>query len=77
MRLRRVQFTLRSVMIAIGIIAVVLAMEPFLFHFAAEEVRSGDPTYIWGEAVTVWVILNIALSVPIGFITAALCGPLD
>jgi hypothetical protein len=53
-------------MIAVGIVAAVLALEPLLFHYAAEEVTSGDEHYIWGEAVTVWVALNIALSVPIG-----------
>src|SRR5262249_52293878 len=66
MRFPSVRFTIRSLMIAVGILAGVLALEPVLFHCAAEEVRSGDEHYIWGEAVTVWVVLNVALSLPIG-----------
>jgi hypothetical protein len=63
-RLRKVRFTLRSLMIAVGIVAMVLAVEPFLFHYAVELVKSHDD-YLWNEAVTVWVILNIALLLPI------------
>ncbi len=70
MRLPRVRFTVRQMMTAVAVAAAVLYLEPFLFHFAAEEVRSGDPTYIWSEAVTVWVILNVAISIPIGVIAA-------
>jgi len=69
MGLRRVRFTLRSVVIAVGIIAGVLAVEPVLFHYAVELVRSHDD-YLWNEAVTVWVILNIALSLPTGMTIA-------
>jgi len=61
MRLPRVRFTLRSMMIALGIVAVVLATERLLFHYAVSLVRSHNE-YLWHEAVAVWVVLNIALS---------------
>jgi hypothetical protein len=70
-RLPRVRFTLRSLMIAVGIAALVLALEPFLFHYAVELVKSHDDyDYLWDEAVTVWVILNLALCLPIGMTVA-------
>ena len=76
MRLPRVRCSLRSVMIAVGIFAVLLAVEPFLFRQAVELVKSHDE-YILKEAILAWVILNIGLSVPIGFIAAAVFGPLE
>jgi len=66
MPLPKVRFRIRSVMIAVAIVAVVLAVEPVMFHYAAEEVRSGDPEYILGEAVTVWVMLNIPFALAVG-----------
>jgi hypothetical protein len=65
MRLPRGKFTLKSMMIALGIVAVVLATERLLFDYAVSLVESHND-YLWHEAVTVWVILNIALSLPIG-----------
>ena len=50
MPLPKTRFTIRSAMIAVGIAAVLLAVEPVLFHYAAEVVQSGDPEYIWDEA---------------------------
>ena len=69
MHLPRVRFPLQSAMLAVGIVAVVLAVEAFLFHHAVELVDSHDD-YLWDEAVTVWVILNIALSLPTGLLAA-------
>jgi hypothetical protein len=74
MQFPRARFTIGWLMIAVGIVAPVLAVEPVLFHHAAEEVRSGDADYIWGEAVTVWLILNILLSIPIGVVAAMIRG---
>jgi hypothetical protein len=52
-------------MIALAIVAMAMATERFLFHYAVSLARShGD--YLWHEAVTVWIILNIALALPIG-----------
>jgi hypothetical protein len=58
MRSPGIRFTLRSLMIALGIAAFVLALEPFFFHYAVELVKSHDE-YLWDEAVMVWVILNV------------------
>ncbi len=69
MRLPRVRFTLRSMMIAMGIVAVTLATERLLFHYAVSLVRSHNE-YLWHEAATVWVILNITFSLPIGMSAA-------
>jgi hypothetical protein len=80
MRLPRIWKSLRSVLIAVGVFAVLLAVEPFLFHQAVELVKSHDE-YLLDEAILTWVILNIALFVPIGIlagiIAAAIFGPLD
>ena len=72
MRLPCVRFTVRRMMIAVAVVAVILTVESFLFDFAAEEVRSGDDHYHWGEAMTVWAILNIVLSIPVGLSVAIL-----
>jgi hypothetical protein len=56
-------------MIALGIVAVALATERLLFQYAVSLVSSHNE-YLWHEAVTVWVILNIALSLPIGLLAA-------
>ena len=45
-------------MVAVGILGVIVASERFLFHQAVELVRSGE-RYILGEAVEVWVVLNV------------------
>ena len=58
MRPPRVRFTVRSTMIAVLILAVVLAGEPFLFDFAAAEVSPGDEHYIRGEVGAVGVSLT-------------------
>jgi hypothetical protein len=75
-RLPGVRFTVRRVMVAVAIVAVALATERFLAHLAVEFVieRHSDGTweYIEGEAVTVWVVLNALLSIPIGFGAAAI-----
>jgi hypothetical protein len=68
MHFNRLRIKLAAAMLAVGIAAVVLALERLLFHNVAEAVRSGDEQYICSEAVTVWVLLNIALSLPIGLI---------
>ena len=79
-RLPRIRYSLRSAMIAVGVFALLLAVEPFLFHQAVELVKSHDE-YLLDEAILAWVILNIALFVPIGIIAgiiaAAVFGPLD
>jgi hypothetical protein len=65
MRPPRVRFTIRSMMIAVGIVAVGLAGELFLSRPAAREVSShADGDYLWGEAVTAWIILNVVLVAP-------------
>lgn len=64
--MRPVRLTIWRLMVAVGVVAPVLAAEPLLFRFAAEVVRSGDEEYIWGEAVAVWIIVNVALSPLIG-----------
>ncbi len=69
MRLPRVRCTLRSIMIALGILALLLGTERLLFHYAVSLVASHND-YLWNEAVTVWVTLNIALSLPIGLSAA-------
>jgi hypothetical protein len=62
MRSSRVRLTLRRRMIALVAVAMVLAVERFLYHSAARAVGSGaDGDYIWREAVTVWLFFNIAL----------------
>ncbi len=63
MRRRRLLFTMRTMMIAVAIVAVILAVEAILFHAAVQLVKSHDD-YLWNEAVTVWGILNLALIIP-------------
>ncbi len=58
-------------MIVVGVVAVILAVEPILFRAAVQLVKSHDD-YLWNEAVTVWVILNIALLLPI--VLSAACA---
>ena len=49
-------------MIAVAAVAVVLAVERFLYRSAARTVGSvADGDYSWEEAVTVWLFFNIAL----------------
>ena len=62
MRLPGVRYSLRSVMIAVGFFAVLLAVEPFLFHQAVELVKSDDK-YLLDEAILVWACLNIVFVV--------------
>jgi hypothetical protein len=65
MRSSRVRLTLRTMIVAVAAVAVVLAVERFLYRSAARAVGSGaDGDYIWGEAVTVWLFFNIALLFP-------------
>lgn len=62
MKLHRVRLTVRTMMIAVAAVAVVLAVERFLYRTAASalgSVANGD--YSWGDAVTVWLFFNIAL----------------
>lgn len=67
----RVPLSIRSVMVAVGIVAVILAGERFLIHEAVELVSSGD-RYIWKEAVRAWIVLNIACIVCIGILAATI-----
>jgi hypothetical protein len=64
-RLPRVRFTMRRLMIAVAVVAVILTAESFLFDIATDGVRSDDDPYPLGEAASVWVILNVVLSIPI------------
>src|SRR5262245_51138542 len=68
MRLPRL--TTRRLMVLVAVVAVVLAMERILFYVATEFVRSGDPGYRMGEAVTAWIFVNIGLSVLVGVVAA-------
>ena len=63
-RLPRVRFTLRRLMVAVAIVAVILTAESFLFDIATGGVRSDDDPYPLGEAASVWIILNVVLSIP-------------
>jgi hypothetical protein len=56
-------------MVTVGIVAVLLAAERFLFDCAVELVKSHDE-YLRDEAVTVWAILNIPLSLLVWMTTA-------
>jgi len=58
-------------MIVVVVVAVILAVEAILFQAAVQLVKSHDD-YLWNEAVTVWVILNIALLLPI--VLSAACA---
>jgi hypothetical protein len=59
MRLPRVRITVWWLMIAV---AVILVFERLLFRFAALQVASGaEYSYLWHEAITVWLILNAVL----------------
>jgi hypothetical protein len=53
-------------MLAIAVAGVVLALEPVFFHYAVNLVRSGESDYIWSEAVTVWLIMNVGLTLLVG-----------
>ena len=62
--------TTRRWMVAVAAVALVLAHERFLYRCTAQAVSShADGEYIWGEAVTVWIILNVVLFVPVGMIS--------
>jgi len=62
MRLPRVRFTVRTMTIAVAAVAVVLAVERFLYRIAARAVGSvADGGDSCEEAVTVWLFFNIAL----------------
>jgi hypothetical protein len=64
-----VRLTGGTMMIAVVAATLILVAERFLYRSAAHAVSShSDGDYIWGEAVTVWLILNIVLSVPAGMI---------
>ena len=58
MKKTRVQFTIRSVMVAIAFMAVALVAELFFVHTAVEVVKSHDDYVLW-EATGVWACLNI------------------
>ena len=59
-------------MLAVAIVALVLAVEPVLFRQAAKEAVSDDGAYLRGEAVTLWVTMNIVLAIPFGLWAAML-----
>jgi hypothetical protein len=71
MRLLRIRFKLRLLMSAVASIAVILAVEAIFFQAAVQMVKSHDE-YLLNEAVTVWVILNIAIILPA--VWAAACA---
>ncbi len=52
------RFTIRSVMVAVGLVAVFLVLEPLLFHGAVGMVKSHDE-YLLSEAMPVWIVLNV------------------
>jgi hypothetical protein len=58
----RVRLTMRTMMIAVAAVAVLLALERFLYRAAATARGSvADGDYRWAEVVTVWLFFNIAL----------------
>ncbi len=63
MRLPRVRFTVRRMMVAVGIVAILLVMEINVAAYARNLVSDlGDgEDYIQGEAVTVWAILQVPM----------------
>ena len=63
MRVSRTQFTVRSLMIGVAIVAIVLTIETRLFNISKNMVSDlGDGLgYIPGEALTVWVIFQIPI----------------
>jgi hypothetical protein len=52
------RFTIRSMMVAVGLVAIFLVLEPFFFRQAVELVKSHNDYLLW-EAVTAWIVLNI------------------
>jgi hypothetical protein len=58
MVLPKMRFTIRSVLVAVGLVAVLLVLEPLLFHGAVGMVKSHDK-YLLREAVPVWIVLNV------------------
>jgi hypothetical protein len=70
MQLPTVRFTIRSLMIAVGIVALVLALESALFHFAVVTVRPSPEDFNPDEAVGVWMILNLAVALEMGLAVA-------
>ena len=65
----RLTLTLGRLMIAVVAIASFLALERLLYRSAVRALSShAEGDYYWGEAMTVWLILNIVLAVPVGMI---------
>jgi hypothetical protein len=54
----QVRFTIRSMIVAVGLVAVFLVLEPFLFHGSVQMVKS-DREYHLSEVVWVWIVLNV------------------
>ncbi len=63
MRLSRPQFTMRWLMIAVGMMGMVLAGEIRLFDICKNVVSDGGDgvDYIPGEAITVWSIIQVPI----------------
>lgn len=59
----RVQFTVRGLMVAVAIVAVVMAAESFITRLAVDLVierhNDGTSEYIQREAVMAWTILHV------------------
>jgi hypothetical protein len=68
MRLPRVRFTVRRIMVAVAIVGVLLVVETGLFQCAAWAVRShpSDPDYFLNDAIMVFVAMNAALIWAVG-----------
>jgi hypothetical protein len=67
------QFTIRKMMLAVAIAAVVCG-EMRLYKYAAYVVGDGwDGGYLVHEAIGVWGVMNAALAVPVFILYQALC----
>jgi hypothetical protein len=74
MRMPRVRFTVRGLMVAVAVVGVVFVGEMRLYRYAAYEVGDGwDGGYIVQEAIMVWSILNAAIAFPPFLVYRALC----
>jgi hypothetical protein len=66
MGLPRVRFTVRRMMLAVGVLASVLAGERLLYLYSANLVSSAPKEgHLWGEAVAAWTILNALVALPV------------
>jgi len=70
MQFPRARFTIRSLTIWVGMVALFLALELALYHFAVAAVSSGPEDFNRDEAIGAWVILNLALALEIGMAVA-------